>query len=418
MKSFLTVILSFWIALSCAQSLENDISKLENELLSLEKKREQLKDQMEDLKLKVLQRELKKNGLPKVEAGEKVIHHSAFSLVYSEEHEQAKWVAHIIMPEVTKGNAARSNDFRPDPKVETGTAVEKDYFLTSTDDNGEIVYDGFGYDRGHLAPSADFRWSKKALSESYYYSNMSPQRPEFNREGWGELEAMMRGYMYHNDDVKLYVVSGPVLKKGLPVIERSINKPSIPEQYFKVAVDLKNKRAIGFLMPNQRLSYPVESFAKSIDEIEKVTGIDFFADLPDNLEKELEAMNDVKPWLHQSQAGDVVPLYPPSLPKNHFNTIQAERKKGNDKKVNVCGTVVHTKKSKKGNVMIYLDKGITDPLFIVFVRKDNILNFSYDLINDLRGETICVSGKVGKIGETPTMFIDNGKQIKMFKKLK
>jgi endonuclease G len=73
-----------------------------------------------------------------------------------------------------------------DDKVSCGTAVEADYFLRTENPDGTHGYDGFGFDRGHLAPSADFRWSATALSESYYYSNMTPQRPGFNQESWAE----------------------------------------------------------------------------------------------------------------------------------------------------------------------------------------------------------------------------------------
>jgi endonuclease G len=411
--SLLILILPFVIY---AQTIEDKLNDVEKQLSDLEQQRFALLGEKEELKLRFLRRELMANGLPLLKTEEELIVHEAMSLVYSEEHEQAKWVAHIILPDVMTGNASRSNDFREDPLVKTGTAVEKDYFLTLPQADGSVKYDGFGFDRGHLAPSADFRWSKKALSESYFYSNMSPQRAEFNREGWGELEAMMRGYIYNNPTSMLYVVTGPVLNEGLPVIERGINKPSIPEYFFKVAMDLDKKRAIGFVMPNERLTYPPESFVKPISEIEEMTGIDFFHNLPDDLEKELEAMTDYAPWMSQSAAGDIAPLRPTSLPPGHFNTVQAQRHKGSDKVVSVCGTVVHTKFSKKGNAMLYLDKGITDPLFIIFIRKDKLINFGYDPVKYLKGQTVCVKGKVGKIGETPTMFLDGETQLWNYEK--
>lgn len=413
MNRYLIIFLFIYPQFLFAQNIERKIQEIDEQLVVLEKKKESLIAKKEDFRLEFLRENLKNNGLPKLESGETLIEHSAMSLVYSEKHEQAKWVAHIIMPEVTQGKAGRSNDFRPDEKVETGTAVEEDYFLAQTSDDGTIVYDGFGYDRGHLAPSADFRWSSKALSESYLYSNMSPQLPGFNREGWGELENMLRGYMYHNPKTMLYVVTGPVLEDGLPVIERSINKVSIPKQFFKVVVDLENKRAIGFILPNQRLSYPIETFAKSIDEIEEITGLDFFHELDDALESKLEQISNAKPWMHQSNEDDMLPMYAPDLPPNHFNTIQAKRFRGNSKKITVCGTVVHTRFSKKGNAMLYLDKSIKDPVFIVFVRKEDFIHFSYDF-EELKGQQIKVTSKVGKIGETPTMFIDNEKQIQLY----
>lgn len=213
-------------------------------------------------------------------------------MVYAEAFEQAKWVAHIVLPDVVNGNEGRTNDFRPDEKIKTGSAVETDYFLRIPITDSTFKYDGFGYDRGHLAPSADFRYSKKALSESYLYSNMSPQVAKLNGGHWAELEDVIRQYVVRNK-TQVYIVSGPVLRPGLPKIERGTNKVSIPEFYFKVALDETNQRAIGFIMPNKDCEYPVMSYACSIDSIESVTGIDFFASLPDDKEGTLESKYDV-----------------------------------------------------------------------------------------------------------------------------
>lgn len=165
--------------------------------------------------------------------------HSCMALVYDEAHEQAKWVAHMVLPDIMEGKISRSNDFRTDPLVKTGSTDETDYFLKTQQPNGSYTYDGFGYDRGHLAPSADFRWSLKALSESYLYSNMSPQLPEFNRELWSGLEDKVRAYIYRNPTSRLFVVTGPILDAKPPVIERSVNKVAIPKAFFKVLLDLK-----------------------------------------------------------------------------------------------------------------------------------------------------------------------------------
>ena len=212
------------------------------------------------------------------------------------------------------GRAYRSNDFREDPLVNTGTAIEKDYFLKFPKEDGTFEYDGFGFDRGHLAPSADFRWSKKALSESYFYSNMSPQSPGFNRESWAELEGSLRGYIQDHPTTQLYVVTGPVLKEGLPVIERGVNKVAIPEMYFKVVLDLENKQAIGFLMPNQKTTYPLISFAKSVDEIEELTGLNFFSRITS--EEEIEKSIDKTNWFPETKKGDVCLLYTSPSPRD------------------------------------------------------------------------------------------------------
>jgi endonuclease G len=90
----------------------------------------------------------------------------------------------------------RKDNFRSDPKVKTGSAALSDY-------------KGSGYDRGHLAPAADFKWSATAMSESFYMSNMSPQVPGFNRGIWKNIESTVRNWAVENDEI--YIVTGPVL---------------------------------------------------------------------------------------------------------------------------------------------------------------------------------------------------------------
>ncbi|MEM1218629.1 MAG: DNA/RNA non-specific endonuclease, partial [Bacteroidota bacterium] len=230
-----------------AQVSPSQLDALNQSYEKLKEREKALLAEIEEVKLDLLRQDLHRNGLPAIQAGEKIIHHSALSLVYDESHEQAKWVAHIITKDIRTGKEARSNDFREDPKVVTGSAVEEDYFLKFLQADNSYTYDGYGYDRGHLAPSADFRWSAKALSESYFYSNMSPQAPEFNRGKWAELEGFIRSYLYRNTETQLYVVTGPVLREDLPKVSRSVNGVSLPKLYFKAVVDLKNERAIGFI---------------------------------------------------------------------------------------------------------------------------------------------------------------------------
>jgi len=388
-----------------AQAPTGELIELQKQLDDLEKRRKEILSQIEGVKLSVIREDLNTNGLPALLADEKLISHSAMSLVYSEEHEQAKWVAHIISPEILTGRVNRTNDFRTDPKVLTGTAVEEDYFLKFPQANGEFKYDGFGYDRGHLAPSADFRWSQKALSESYFYSNMSPQLGDFNREIWADLEGTIRGYVARNPDTQLYVCTGGVLTDDLPVVERGVNKVSIPRQYFKVVIDVKNQRGIGFLMPNKKATYPLEHFAKSIDEIEALTGIDFFEGIADDLENKIESQADKKPWISGVAKGDVEPVEFKTLPVRHYNTIMAKKLIGNGNKVTVVGRVVSTRYSQKGNILINLDKQYPNQVFTVFIRKDDIANFPYDPEADLKGKLLYVSGQIAKMGQTPCIYL-------------
>jgi endonuclease G len=309
--------------------------------------------------------------------------------------------------------AGRSNDFRPDPLIKTGSAVERDYLIKDTLANGTYKYDGFGFDRGHLAPSADFRWSKKALSESFYYSNMSPQVADFNRDSWAKLEDLLRAYVQEKK-VPLYVLTAPLLRPNLPRIERGVNHVAIPVYYYKIALDPVNRQAIAFLMPNKKCEYPTEHYAVSIDSLEHLTGRDFYPSLPDSLENELEKMDSAKPWMKLKEKNDEKPLDPTQLPKKHFNTVQAKLYQNQNEIITVCGTVVSTKLSSKGNVFLNLDKGFPNQIFTITIFKDQLVNFTYAPQVELMGKVICVEGKVADFNGTPSMVIEHEKSVRLY----
>ncbi|MCO6493737.1 MAG: DNA/RNA non-specific endonuclease [Phaeodactylibacter sp.] len=407
MKTILALLFLTLSLRPAAQQLDADIDALSQQLAELARQRQQLESRLEGLKLQRIQRDLKAIGLP----SEGYILHSAMALEYAEEHEQARWVAHIILPDIVSGSVGRTDDFRPDPLVATGSAVEADYFLKYPKADGTFDYDGFGYDRGHLAPSADFRWSEKALSESYYYSNMSPQIDAFNREGWAELESLIRGYVFRNPGSQLYVVTGPILREGLPAIERGVNKVSIPEHFYKVVLDRQQGRGVGFILPHQAIAAPLETYAVPIDEVERRTGLDFFNLLPDAEQAALESRLDKAAWIPELAGGDVEPLYPPSLPPNHFNTVQAKLYMGKGEAVTVCGTVVGTRRSRSGNAWLNLDKQFPNQIFSVFVRKEDLPNFSYAPDEYLLNKKVCFTGKVENFSGTPTMNVEREEAV-------
>lgn len=391
-----------------------EINSIQQRIDSLDRVKVELKSKLETLKLNWIQDEIEKIGVPKAGYQEQIISHLAYKLSYNEDHEQANWVMHIILPDIVDGNVSRSNDFRVDSLILTGSSFEKDYFVKERKADGSYAYDGFGYDRGHLAPSADFRWSKKALSESYFYSNISPQLGDFNRFKWAELEGWMRDYVTtHN--TPLIIVTAPVLNDDLPKLERGINKVSIPNYFVKIALDLKNETGIGFVLPHKKIESPLESFAVSIDSIEHLLGYDLFSKLDDSVEDMIESQVNYKLWLPEAQKGDVVAIALEDLPKKTINTNRVNGIMNDNKKHTVCGKVVSTKKHKKGHVFINLDKKFPYQVFSISIFESSVKNFDYEPEIYLLDQEVCFTGKVGEYNSTPNMIIEQSNQVRLLK---
>ncbi|MFY0689676.1 MAG: DNA/RNA non-specific endonuclease [Cyclobacteriaceae bacterium] len=202
---------------------------------------------------------------PSVEG--ELIRHTYYHLDYNEAHEQPNWVIYFADP---VGNQTRIDRFKPDPDISSGSATLDDY-------------KGSGYDRGHLCPAADMKRNVQSMTESFFMSNMSPQAPSFNRGIWKNLEALIRNWSLAND--KDLVVTGGILTETCGSIGHGV---TVPCSYYKIYVDLEKMKGIGFVLKNEASSEPIQSFAVSIDEIEELTGIDFFAQLDDAQQTQIE----------------------------------------------------------------------------------------------------------------------------------
>jgi endonuclease G, mitochondrial len=412
-------ILSLFVANSSlfAQTEQsNKLQQLEASLVQIRANEQALLAQMEALKLEEIRAYLKQTGYPESKDQLEIVEHSAMVIGYNPRHKQAAWVFHQLIPDVSFGSVSRTNDFRPDPKLQSQSAVEEDYFLKFEQADGTITYDGFGFDRGHLAPSADFRWSEQALSESYYYSNMTPQRPGFNRESWAEVEDLLRSIV-DNEQKRFYVLTGPVLRDDLPVVERSINQVSIPELHYKIIVDTDpaNPRGLAFLMPNRKAEYPAASYVVSIDSVEKVTGLNFFPRLDPDMEAKIEGKSNYTAWRSGTEDKEVNPIHPEKLPKGYFNTIQAQYHQG--ARITVVGKVVSARYVPRSeSTFLNLDRVFPNQVFTITIWKDGRRNFSYKPEEVLNGQYIEVTGKVSLDREgIPTINVSNEKQIKIWR---
>lgn len=210
-----------------------------------------------------------------------VIHHEGYSLSYSEPHEQAEWVAY----ELKKSHLSNANFKRPyfevDHAVKTGAAHWRNYKQS-------------GYDRGHLCPAGDRKYSQTAHDETFLTSNISPQDHDFNSGLWNRLEQKTRYWASKYDGV--FVVSGGVLKGNMKTIGEE--KVAVPNQFYKILIDNNTgkTKVIAFLMDHKDSDLPLYKFVTSVDKIENLTGIDFFSELDDEIENKLEASSDYKNW--------------------------------------------------------------------------------------------------------------------------
>ncbi len=226
-------------------------------------------------------------ALPAIREGDEIIKHKNYTLRYEEDYEVPAWVAHKLRGEYTKGVANRAgNQFIPDRKVKNNSALTGDYSNS-------------GYDRGHLVPAGDFKCCQELMDETFFMSNIAPQVPDFNRGIWENIESRMRGWAVRDEE--LFIVTGPVLRKDLPTIGR-YNNVAVPEFFYKIALFYqpnsgKKPRAIAFLLPNEALfGKRMNNYVVSVDEVEKATGLDFFAKLPADIQTKVEASSSWDAW--------------------------------------------------------------------------------------------------------------------------
>lgn len=208
--------------------------------------------------------------LPKTSCDQK-INHRFYLICYSKKNRLALYSVHWLTSDLISGVQTRTNDYRGDPNLEWPV--------------GARDYSGSGFDRGHLVPAADMKLSRSSMSETFYMSNMTPQRPSFNRGIWLSLERKIRSLVALKGSA--YVVTAPLLSLGLPRLKKEV---SIPGSYYKLAYFPDAREMVAYLIPNfSQSGRNLSDFATSVDEIETLTGIDFFSQLPDYLEYELEA---------------------------------------------------------------------------------------------------------------------------------
>ena len=201
------------------------------------------------------------------------LNYTAMSMSFNPDLHIPNYVVWELTREEVSGDVGRTNSFQADPAVES---------CANTAD-----YRGSGFDRGHMMPAADAKHSPQAMVESFYLTNICPQAPQLNQGSWKTLEEKCR--VWADADSAIIIICGPVVSDR---ISQRIGETgvAVPQRFFKVVLSpfADPPRAIGFIMPNGKLRGGMQAAAVSVNEVERITGYDFFAALPDDMEEEIE----------------------------------------------------------------------------------------------------------------------------------
>ena len=221
--------------------------------------------------------------VPKPVAGHQVVSHPGYVLSYNEEYEQPDWVAYVLtVEELNTNNTGRTENFREDPDIATDSAHLSDYR-------------GSGYDRGHLLPSADRTSSVELNDATFLLSNMSPQIHRFNAGLWLKAEDAVRDAARLYGEV--YVATGPVFTDGMDTIGEC--DVAVPKEFYKVILGLDgngNWQSIGMILPQEYTDGNLKPYFMTVDEVEAVTGLDFFPNLADGVETTVEGTYSLAAW--------------------------------------------------------------------------------------------------------------------------
>jgi len=204
-----------------------------------------------------------------------------FTISFNKDNHTPNYVAWELLGKEAEGDLGRSNKFWTDMEIE-GCPDTRDYTRS-------------GYDRGHLCPSADQKWSRQAMEDCFVMANICPQVHALNNGAWKTLENKER--QWAKRDSAIMIVAGPIYN-SLDTIRIGNAGVRVPGAFFKVLISpyLDEPRGIGFVYPNMASPGNMQDYAMCIDQVEKITGYDFFPSLPDDIEDKVESTFSFKEW--------------------------------------------------------------------------------------------------------------------------
>lgn len=207
--------------------------------------------------------------------------YEGFNVSFNSDNRTPNWVAWELLRSETSGETGRYNKFWQDEELE-GCPTTRDYSNS-------------GYDRGHLCPAADQKWSRTAMVDCFSLANIAPQDHSLNTGAWKTLENKER--QWAERDSAIVIVAGPIYEKSdtMRIGQAGVR---VPGAFFKVMIApyLDEPRGIAFVYPNMTSPGNMENYVMTIRDVEKLTGYDFFHNLPDELEESVETVSSFRDW--------------------------------------------------------------------------------------------------------------------------
>ena len=205
---------------------------------------------------------------------------TGYAIGYSYHYKDPVYSVTRLTNTSVKGKVKRTDSFRED------TDIPANYRARLSD------YKGTVYDRGHMTPAGDMSWNYTAMIESFYLTNMIPQNASLNRGAWRQLEITVREWATIHKDI--YVYTGPVFSNNYTSIGNGV---AVPQELFKIVYDPTKNMAIAFVIPNLDIAVTdIPGYIVSIDEVERLTGLDFFPDMPYNKLTVKQQVSTIEAW--------------------------------------------------------------------------------------------------------------------------
>lgn len=216
--------------------------------------------------------------------GEMKLVRTGYTISYNPQNRQPNYVSWVLNARRTRGRAKRQM-FTEDPTLKSNIRSTLDDYRSS------------GYDRGHLCPAGDNKWSDQAMNETFYLSNICPQRHTLNSGDWRILEEACREWVQRTGE-SYYIVAGPIFNtpgKYTRVLRRHV---PVPDRFFKllICLDKGKEKGIAFVFNNNTEEHKLNYYVTTIDEVERITGYNFYHSLNGQLQQQLESQHDFSQW--------------------------------------------------------------------------------------------------------------------------